>query len=106
MSPTFRGRLKEILKQDESYIENDGFSNKVLGSLPKRKRMSWSAKRRLIKALSAILGLALSIMIIGGIEFDPEFLQGGYSTALMTFSAIGVSALLAVGCLWVVSDRV
>jgi hypothetical protein len=97
--------LEELLKEDESYIENDGFSRAVLKSLPKRKRMTWSAKRRLTKAFSAILGLVCCVVILSGIELDLGVLHGFYSTGLMTFFGIGVTALVTGFCLWVVFDR-
>lgn len=96
--------LEELLKKEEPYVDNDGFSKRVVGSLRKRKRMTWSAKRRLVKTTSIVVGVVASLSILSDLEVDYSFLQSIPPIALMVASAVGISIGIAGACIWIVTD--
>ena len=97
--------LEELLKEEEPYVDNDGFSKKVVQSLPQRRRLTWRVKRRIIKILSILVGLSASLLILNGTDVDLGFLQSVPPVALVTLGALGVFGVITVACVWITSDR-
>ena len=58
--------LDSILKEQETYVEDGGFTAKVMTSLPKRKR--GLALRVILLPGSVLLGLALAVWFLQGTE--------------------------------------
>ena len=98
--------VEELLKDEEPYIDNDGFSKPVVESLLERKRMTWRTKRRMIKAGAILAAGAAAVFAIGGLDLDLSILNQVNPIAVMTVSVVGIAAVIAGACLWVVSDRV
>ena len=98
--------LEELLKEEEPYLDNDGFSKEVVEALPKKKRWSWKAKRRLVKATVILASGAAALFALSGLGVDPGQLEGVNPIAVMTVSVVGIAVAIAGACLWVVTDRV
>lgn len=97
--------LEELLKDEEPYVDNDGFSKQVIESLPKRNRWTWRTKRRLIK-VGAVLAASVAATIgISGLELDLSVLNAVPPFALMTLSVVAIAGTIAAACIWVVTDR-
>ena len=98
--------LEELLKEEEPYVDNDGFSKQVVKSLPKGKRWTWRTKRRLIKFGAVLAASVAAVIGISGLEVDSSVLESITPVVLMTLSVVGLALSIAGACLWIVSDRV
>ena len=97
--------VEELLKEEEPYLDNGGFSKRVVQSLPSRKRMTWRTKRRLIKMGAILAAGVAAIFAVSGLDLDLSILNRVNPIAVMTVSVVGMAAVIAGACLWVVSDR-
>ena len=97
--------IEELLKDEEPYIDNDGFSKQVVDSLPKRKRWTWRTKRRLIKVGAVLAASAAALVGISGLELDLSVLNTVPPFVLMTISVVALAGAIAAACIWVVTDR-
>ena len=98
-------RLEKALREEEPYIPNEGFSARVLTTLPRHRRLSYRARRKLMKALSAAAGLAVALPILSGAGFLPPIAT--LSTQLIPLISLSIllPLAIAVACLWIASDR-
>lgn len=97
--------LEILLEEEEPYRDNNGFSRKVVRALPKHRRLTWRLQRRLIKAVSVLAGLLLSLILLRGFDFPFDWLPPLPPLVWLTLSAVGVFGLLASACMWIVSDQ-
>ena len=98
--------LEELLKEEEPYLDNDGFSKQVVESLPQRRRWTWRTKRRLIKVMAVLGAGAAAAFALSGLELDLSLLSDFHPFTLMTLSIVGIAGAIATACIWVVTDRV
>jgi hypothetical protein len=98
--------LEEWLRSPEAHLENEGFSHRVLEALPRRRRLTWRAKRRWVKGISVVVGLTVFVAV-GGAADMMDWMRGWVSGAAW-LSVLIVSVPLAIGasCVWACSDRV
>lgn len=68
MNPESNDPLDSILKEQETYIEDAGFTGRVMASLPKRKR--GLMLRVVLLPGSALLGLVLAFYFLQGADFS------------------------------------
>ncbi len=97
--------IERVLREEEPYLENDGFSQRVVDALPRGKRLTWSAKRRLVKGLMALIGTVATVAILLSGPLPPEIRKAMENPMLIAFAI--TSACVAIGgvCAWVMSDR-
>lgn len=97
--------LEKALKKEDPYIENNGFSKKVVESLPAKKLLSWSMKRRIVKGVVAACGLAIALGTVASAGAFPEVKQLLDSSFGITISFTALFVAIAGGCVWVSMDR-
>ena len=98
--------VEGLLSEEEPYIPNQGFSEKVVHSLPTRRRLSWRAKRRLVKGAAAFAGMLTFLVTIGAMDVvDAQWLEAIDSAAWITLSLTGFFLAIAALCVWTALDN-
>jgi hypothetical protein len=97
-------QLEVALRESETAIGDDGFSDAVMGGLPAR-RLSRVAARRLTLGGAALVGSVLTSVLGAPLEtaFSSLVLEGGYG--LSGIAAVAVIGLLAIPVAWVFYSR-
>jgi hypothetical protein len=97
-------RLEVALRESESAIGDDGFSDIVMSSLP-RRRVSRTAARRLTLGGAAVAGSILTSVLGAPLEtaFSSLVLEGGYG--MTAIAAIVVAGLITIPVAWVFYSR-
>ena len=97
-------RIKNLLDQPETAIADDGFSELVMGQLP-RKRIGRSNSRRWTLAGAAAAGSALTILLAPPVEsvFGLYNISSSQTTII---AAALLASIIAVPVIWLLqSDR-
>lgn len=97
-------RLEAALREAEPAIGDDGFSEAVIGGMP-RKRISNATARRFTLAGAAAVGSFLTSVLGAPVEsaFSTFVLEGGYEMAVLALLAI--VAVVAIPVAWVFSSK-
>ena len=98
-------QLENLLRDEEPYISNDGFSDRVVSALPRRRRLTWRIKRRIVKGVSAFaaIGTLLAILLSNG--YSQEVLEITTNPLFIPVAMIGIFVTIGAACVWVMSDR-
>ena len=96
--------LEQGLREAEPYIENDGFSRKVIQALPARRRRSRITRRKGIVLSAGILGCALSWGLLSGSLGQPfvQLLSSQWAVTILSMLAL---AVVAVTSWWLLAVR-
>lgn len=97
--------LEKALKKEEPYIDNNGFSQQVIESLPRRKRLSWRMKRRIVKGAVMLCGLATVLGVAATMDIIPEIQELLKGPMGITLLSISFFVAITGSCVWVSSDR-
>lgn len=97
-------RIELALCQPKPPLGDDGFSDHLMGSLP-RRRVKRATARRLTLGGAAIAGSILTSVMGAPLEaaFSAFVLDGG--AGLATLTAIGVVGIVALSVAWVFYSR-
>ena len=79
--------LEDVLRRDPPYLDDDGFTARVVATLPKRRKRAWL--RGAILVGTAALGCAIALFVLPGTQFVTDSI-----VKLMTARALS-PALLA-----------
>jgi len=91
--------LEDILRQEEPYINDNGFTARVLATLPKGKRRDW-LRTAVIAGMSA-LGFVVGLILLPGAHFVMHsVVELSRATTLTSLPLI--PALTVVGIFWAV----
>lgn len=88
--------LGELLREDDVYIEDDGFTARVMDQLPPvRQTFRW---RRLILMASALLACTVGLVLIPGGAYLTEILHqaASYRPASAPLPIVPIAVLLLV----------
>lgn len=96
--------MELALRASEPSIGDDGFSDAIMSSLP-RKRLSRAAARRWTLGGAAAIGSVLTSILGAPLEtaFSAFVLQGGFNPTIL--APVLLVAVLIVPIAWVISSR-
>ncbi len=98
--------VEALLSEREPYLDNGDFAKRVLGALPGHsRRLSWRAKRRWVKGISLVVGLAIGLALLG--PENVEMLVGRLleNSLWLGLALTGFFLGIAASCLWALSDE-
>jgi len=88
--------LEDALKHDDRYIDDAGFTARVVAALPPRRKRAWL--RSLVISATSVAGLALALWLLP----NENYLVAGFVQLLRarTFSAIPVLPVLLIAVMF------
>ena len=89
--------LDALLREADEYIADDGFTARVIASLPRRRRRAW--RRTGILALATLAGGALVVWQLPSPSLVSELLAWGWRAAAPHLISLLLPALLALAAL-------